>query len=104
MNWKEFFKPTILKILLLIVFMLVSMFYEYSGPLVTDTSTVKRGLPFSYYSKSSCGDPCVTADDIAAGITVKITENFNYVNVFFNLIILYLLSAGFVYGFERFKK
>ena len=104
MFWKEFLRPTVSKVIIFIILLGFIYFYEYSGPLTTDTSSTMKGFPLPFYIKSVCGDPCLSADDYAAGITEKITENFYYQNLVFDIIILYLVSISLVFIYHKIRK
>jgi len=104
MDWKNFFKPTIFKLAIFIALILFSYYFEYAGPRYTDTSITNKGLPLPYYTKSMCAVPCVTAEDRANGINVKIAETYNYPFLVIDAVLIYLISASVVLVFQKFKK
>ncbi len=92
--------PASSKIILFIFLLVFSVLYQYNTT-ATDTTSVSHGFPLPFYTKSICGDPCITAEDTAGGISVKTTENYSYINFAVNAILLYLLSATLVHLYQK---
>ena len=104
MNWKEFLKPTLIKVILfLILFIPTSLFLTRS----TSKSTWSVGFPFGIYS-------CIVGDNSPMCSISPSYEfmNFNLSNyagwmlegLLLNIIIWYLVSCLIIWIFNKSKK
>lgn len=88
MNWKEFFKPNEIKIVLTVIFFLVSIIIFKDN----FTPQIYVGFPLLFYLKSF-------GDMVNPG-----PDKIIYQNLFIDLILWYLLSCLIMFIYEKYVK
>jgi hypothetical protein len=96
MNWKEFFKPTVGKIILFIVLMGGLNYLIISTIHVLD-ARILIGLPLGFYPKGSFYCPSTTT-------CVPPPVEFSWFNFIFDIIFWYLISCLIIFIYRKVKK
>jgi len=103
MDYKKLLMPAPSQMMLFIVLLIFSVLYQ-SGNVATDATSVSGGFPLPFYTKSVCGDPCITAEDVASGTTAKISERYFFLNLGIDVIVLYMVSAILIFIYRKNRK
>ena len=95
MNWKEFFKPTLKRILIfLVLFILTNVVFTIQrGP---PPIALTYGFPFPFYSKGTS-----TAEPPEGEHTFS---DFNLTPLIVNLIFWYIIILTIFFVYKKFKK
>jgi len=94
MNYKEFFKPTIGKIILFIVLFLIS-FFILSKFFILAGDPFPQGFPFTFVQFSGCSTPSPNS--------CWDTKMTSYFNLFLDIIFWYLISCIIFPIFRKYK-
>jgi len=98
MNIKQFFKPRGIKIVLLLIFLVLS-FFKTNHPLSSDSTSFSHGFPLYYlnegYNWWSFTDDWKSHREIF---------NISYLNFFADLVFWYVVSCFIVWIYDKFKK
>jgi hypothetical protein len=102
MKWKNFLRPSLVKIILVIILLGLSYFYVRLEYYYGGGSILFHGLPFPYYQcTTSClpNSPCSTHCDFNIGPDI-----FPFLWLVVDVIILYLVSCLMVWIYNKVKK
>jgi hypothetical protein len=98
MNWKEFLKPSWIKIVLLLIFLVLS-FFKTDYPFSSDSPSFSHGFPLYYLTE---GYDWWSYPEWQT--SPRKIRDILYFNLFIDLIFWYLLSCLIIWVYDKVKK
>ena len=100
MNWKEFFKPSILSVIIFIVLVIIVAILPIKIYPCTFYSFNQNGVDYSSAVKSFCGVPFIS---FYVGPHIEYSSLMWIIFLFVNIVLPYILSRVIVYPFQKKK-